>query len=120
MATSLDHDSVRLFGHVERTLSTAIEDQFCMGNLISILRKINERTEIDAMQRVCVYPCYINSAKTGSQGRKLPVDKSVENPTTPEIYDVVQKVIKLPAEIEVSKIGVVVLWNGMECTGTGT
>jgi signal recognition particle subunit SEC65 len=57
------------------------------------------------MQRVCVYPCYINSAKTGSEGRKLPVDKSVENPTTPEIYDVVQKIIKLPAEIEVRSIG---------------
>jgi len=67
------------------------------------------------MQRVCVYPCYINSAKTGSQGRKLPVDKSVENPTTPEIYDVVQKIIKLPAEIEVGMIALVlVVWNGME------
>jgi len=62
-----------------------------------------------------VYPCYINSAKTGSQGRKLPVDKSVENPTTPEIYDVVQKIIKLPAEIEVGMIALVlVVWNGME------
>ena len=67
------------------------------------------------MQRVCVYPCYINSAKTGSQGRKLPVDKSVENLTTPEIYDVVQKIIKLPAEIEVGMIALVlVVWNGME------
>lgn len=63
-----------------------------------------------------MYPCYINSAKTGSQGRKLPVDKSVENPTTPEIYDVVQKIIKLPAEIEVRSIGLVILWNEVYCT----
>lgn len=43
------------------------------------------------------------------------MDKSVENPTTPEIYDVVQKIIKLPAEIEVGMIALVlVVWNGME------
>ncbi|XP_006007938.1 signal recognition particle 19 kDa protein [Latimeria chalumnae] len=37
---------------------------------------------------ICIYPAYINSKKTIAEGRRIPVEKAVENPTFAEIYDV--------------------------------
>ncbi|KAG7307863.1 hypothetical protein JYU34_006473 [Plutella xylostella] len=37
---------------------------------------------------ICIYPAYINSKKTLTQGRKLPKSSCVENPTHQEIRDV--------------------------------
>ena len=53
--------------------------------------------------RVCIYPCYLNSKLSSSKGRKIPISKAVEDPTTPQIYDIVQKILQLPAEMERKK-----------------
>ncbi|KAG8276355.1 SRP19 protein [Homalodisca vitripennis] len=37
---------------------------------------------------ICIYPAYINSKKTIAEGRRIPKDKAVENPTHQEIRDV--------------------------------
>lgn len=50
--------------------------------------------------RLCIYPCYLNSNLSASAGRKIPKSQAVENPTTPQIFDIVHKVMQLPAEIE--------------------
>ncbi|XP_033214309.1 signal recognition particle 19 kDa protein [Belonocnema kinseyi] len=42
----------------------------------------------DRERWICIYPLYLNSKKTRGEGRKLPKDKCVENPTHQEIRDV--------------------------------
>lgn len=37
---------------------------------------------------ICIYPAYLNSKKTIKEGRRVPKDKAVENPTHQEIRDV--------------------------------
>ncbi|KPP72617.1 signal recognition particle 19 kDa protein-like, partial [Scleropages formosus] len=37
---------------------------------------------------LCLYPAYINSKKTIAEGRRIPTEKAVENPTCCEIRDV--------------------------------
>ncbi|XP_017862726.1 PREDICTED: signal recognition particle 19 kDa protein [Drosophila arizonae] len=37
---------------------------------------------------ICIYPAYINSKKTRQEGRRLPKENCVENPTYVEIRDV--------------------------------
>ncbi|KAI1900270.1 hypothetical protein AGOR_G00048260 [Albula goreensis] len=37
---------------------------------------------------MCIYPAYINSKKTLAEGRRIPSEKAVENPTCAEIRDV--------------------------------
>lgn len=37
---------------------------------------------------ICIYPAYINSKKTIAEGRRIPKDKAVENPTHQEIRDI--------------------------------
>ncbi|CAD5205739.1 unnamed protein product [Bursaphelenchus okinawaensis] len=37
---------------------------------------------------ICIYPLYINSEKKLENGRRIPKDKAVKNPTAQEIYDV--------------------------------
>uniref|UniRef100_A0A3Q2V2V2 Signal recognition particle 19 kDa protein n=1 Tax=Haplochromis burtoni TaxID=8153 RepID=A0A3Q2V2V2_HAPBU len=37
---------------------------------------------------VCLYPIYINSKKTLAEGRRISVEKAVENPSCTEIRDV--------------------------------
>ncbi|MBN3315208.1 SRP19 protein, partial [Atractosteus spatula] len=37
---------------------------------------------------VCIYPAYLNSKKTIAEGRRIPVEKAVENPTCTEMRDV--------------------------------
>ncbi|XP_067645102.1 signal recognition particle 19 kDa protein [Eurosta solidaginis] len=42
----------------------------------------------DVERWICIYPAYINSKKTRQEGRRLPKDVCVENPTYSEIRDV--------------------------------
>nr|ACI67725.1 Signal recognition particle 19 kDa protein [Salmo salar]ADM16240.1 Signal recognition particle 19 kDa protein [Salmo salar] len=37
---------------------------------------------------ICIYPSYVNSKKTLAEGRRMPAEKAVENPTCAEIRDV--------------------------------
>ncbi|KAG7481451.1 hypothetical protein MATL_G00066840 [Megalops atlanticus] len=37
---------------------------------------------------MCLYPAYLNSKKTLAEGRRIPIEKAVENPTCAEIRDV--------------------------------
>ncbi|XP_068279509.1 signal recognition particle 19 kDa protein isoform X2 [Nyctibius grandis] len=37
---------------------------------------------------ICIYPAYLNNKKTIAEGRRIPIDKAVENPTSTEIQDV--------------------------------
>nr|ABR27967.1 signal recognition particle [Triatoma infestans] len=42
----------------------------------------------DRERWICIYPAYINSKKTLAEGRRVPKDKAIENPTYQEIRDV--------------------------------
>ncbi|KAH8262552.1 signal recognition particle 19 kDa protein [Drosophila bipectinata] len=42
----------------------------------------------DMERWICIYPAYINSKKTRQEGRRLPKENCVENPTYIEIRDV--------------------------------
>ncbi|XP_064645308.1 signal recognition particle 19 kDa protein-like [Lineus longissimus] len=42
----------------------------------------------DRERWVCIYPVYINSKRTVAEGRRIPKDKSIENPTYSEMRDV--------------------------------
>ncbi|KAM7359173.1 signal recognition particle 19 [Cochliomyia hominivorax] len=42
----------------------------------------------DVERWICIYPAYINSKKTRQEGRRLPKENCVENPTYAEIRDV--------------------------------
>ncbi|KAM6985912.1 signal recognition particle 19 kDa protein isoform 2-T2 [Aplochiton taeniatus] len=37
---------------------------------------------------ICIYPAYVNSKKTLVEGRRIPCEKAVENPTCAEMKDV--------------------------------
>ncbi|XP_071195368.1 uncharacterized protein [Salvelinus alpinus] len=37
---------------------------------------------------ICIYPSYVNSKKTLAEGRRIPAEKAVENPTCAEIRHV--------------------------------
>ncbi|XP_035291623.1 signal recognition particle 19 kDa protein [Anguilla anguilla] len=39
-------------------------------------------------RHMCIYPAYVNSKKTLAEGRRIPSEKGVENPTCAEIRDV--------------------------------
>ncbi|KAL3884931.1 hypothetical protein ACJMK2_025030 [Sinanodonta woodiana] len=42
----------------------------------------------DRERWICIYPAYINSKRTVKQGRRIPKDKAVENPTYTEMKDI--------------------------------
>ncbi|XP_057212151.1 signal recognition particle 19 kDa protein [Triplophysa rosa] len=42
----------------------------------------------DKERFLCIYPSYINNKKTLAEGRRIPVEKAVENPSCAEIRDV--------------------------------
>ncbi|KAG7490738.1 signal recognition particle 19 kDa protein [Solea senegalensis] len=42
----------------------------------------------DKERFICLYPIYINSKKTLAEGRRIPAEKAVENPSCTEIRDV--------------------------------
>lgn len=39
---------------------------------------------------ICIYPLYLNSKKTLAEGRRIKKEKAVENPTSQEIFDILQ------------------------------
>ncbi|XP_029646055.1 signal recognition particle 19 kDa protein [Octopus sinensis] len=45
-------------------------------------------THSDRERWICLYPAYINSKKTSKEGRRIPKEKAVDNPTFIEIRDV--------------------------------
>ena len=47
-----------------------------------------ERKHSEAERWICIYPAYLNSNKTRQEGRLLPKDKCVPNPSYLEIRDV--------------------------------
>uniref|UniRef100_A0A8C4VKG6 Signal recognition particle 19 kDa protein n=1 Tax=Gopherus evgoodei TaxID=1825980 RepID=A0A8C4VKG6_9SAUR len=42
----------------------------------------------DKERFICIYPAYLNNKKTIAEGRRIPMDKAIENPTSTEIQDV--------------------------------
>lgn len=58
------------------------------GPIITPFSADKKHTDIERW--ICVYPAYVNSKKTIKEGRKIPKEKSVENPTYMEIRDVLQ------------------------------
>lgn len=57
----------------------------------------------DKSRWICIYPAYLNSKKTLSEGRKIPVKSAVENPTINEIKDVLINA-GFHVELEVNKV----------------
>lgn len=57
---------------------------------IPLMKCINGGRFIDLHFRrwICIYPAYINSKKSRQEGRRLPKENCVENPTFQEIKDV--------------------------------
>uniref|UniRef100_A0A5F8HH79 Signal recognition particle 19 kDa protein n=1 Tax=Monodelphis domestica TaxID=13616 RepID=A0A5F8HH79_MONDO len=47
-----------------------------------------DRSPADKDRFICIYPAYLNNKKTIAEGRRIPMDKAVENPTATEIQDV--------------------------------
>lgn len=47
-----------------------------------------EKKHSDRERWICIYPAYINSKKTIAEGRRIPKDKAVDNPTHQEIRDI--------------------------------
>ncbi|GBF89250.1 hypothetical protein Rsub_02127 [Raphidocelis subcapitata] len=54
---------------------------------------------VEQDKRVILYPAYINSKRTVSQGRRIPADKACEDPSVREIFDCCQH-LKLPVDVE--------------------
>ncbi|XP_028911734.1 signal recognition particle 19 kDa protein isoform X2 [Ornithorhynchus anatinus] len=48
----------------------------------------DEMSPADKDRFICIYPAYLNNKKTIAEGRRIPVEKAVENPTSTEIQDV--------------------------------
>jgi len=61
-------------------------------------RKHSERS-----RWICIYPAYINSLKKVSQGRRIPANIAVENPTLAEIRDVLINA-GFEVEAEINKV----------------
>jgi signal recognition particle subunit SRP19 len=66
-------------------------------------------SSLDTKKWKIVYPAYINSKKTVSEGRQIPLSSAVENPTVNEIYEVC-KYLGFKCEKEVHLI-----LNGVDC-----
>ncbi|CAH2243055.1 signal recognition particle 19 kDa protein [Pararge aegeria] len=47
-----------------------------------------DKKHSDVERWICIYPAYLNNKKTLAQGRRLPKDICIENPTHQEIRDV--------------------------------
>lgn len=43
---------------------------------------------VSFLRWVCIYPAYINSKKSRQEGRRIPKENCIENPTFQEIKDV--------------------------------
>jgi signal recognition particle subunit SRP19 len=61
------------------------------------------RKHTDKSRWICIYPAYLNSKKTVSEGRRIALSKAVENPTINEIKDVLVNA-GFAIELEVNKV----------------
>ncbi|XP_053320244.1 signal recognition particle 19 kDa protein [Spea bombifrons] len=57
----------------------------------------------DPSRFICIYPAYINNKKTVAEGRRIPIEKAVQNPTCSEIADVC-RANKLQVVVEADKM----------------
>ena len=55
---------------------------------INIASFAETRKHSEKCRWICIYPAYLNSKKTVSDGRKIPLKQAVDNPTLNEIKDV--------------------------------
>ncbi|KAM8961353.1 signal recognition particle 19 kDa protein [Pelodytes ibericus] len=62
-----------------------------------------KKSYLDPARFICIYPAYINNKKTIAEGRRIPTEKAVQNPTCTEIADVC-RANKLNAVIEGDKM----------------
>eukprot|EP00898_Chlorokybus_atmophyticus_P002375 jgi/Chlat1/3138/Chrsp21S03364 len=62
----------------------------------------NADASVDTSRWLCVYPQYIDAKKTIPEGRRIPVDKAVINPTIGEMADCLN-FLKLPFLFEPNK-----------------
>ncbi|XP_062523305.1 signal recognition particle 19 kDa protein-like [Corticium candelabrum] len=56
----------------------------------------------DPKRWICIYPSYLNSRRSIPEGRKIPKDKAVDNPTCAEIRDVCIS-LGLNCDVEMNK-----------------
>ncbi|CAH2297199.1 signal recognition particle 19 kDa [Pelobates cultripes] len=61
------------------------------------------KSHLDPTRFICIYPAYINNKKTIAEGRRIPAEKGVQNPTCTEIADVC-RANKLNAIVEADKM----------------
>eukprot|EP01123_Difflugia_compressa_P004139 TRINITY_DN15497_c0_g1_i1.p1 TRINITY_DN15497_c0_g1~~TRINITY_DN15497_c0_g1_i1.p1 ORF type:complete len:162 (-),score=25.85 TRINITY_DN15497_c0_g1_i1:205-624(-) len=52
------------------------------------MKKTTAVDDVDFSRWICIYPVYIDSKKTCQEGRRIPKNKSVDNPKPSEIADV--------------------------------
>ncbi|XP_074713086.1 signal recognition particle 19 kDa protein isoform X1 [Strix uralensis] len=66
------------------------ETESCLGGSPSRLvkRAVSSWGKTPVKRFICIYPAYLNNKKTIAEGRRIPIDKAVENPTSAEIQDV--------------------------------
>ncbi|KAK0422629.1 hypothetical protein QR680_007685 [Steinernema hermaphroditum] len=46
------------------------------------------KSHADETKWVCIYPIYLNKKRTTTEGRRVKLDLAIENPTSQEIYDI--------------------------------
>ncbi|KAE8635621.1 hypothetical protein XENTR_v10002686 [Xenopus tropicalis] len=62
-----------------------------------------EKSHASVDRFICIYPAYLNSKKTIAEGRRIPIEKAVQNPTCSEIADIC-RANKLNAVVEGDKM----------------
>ncbi|XP_040436209.1 signal recognition particle 19 kDa protein [Falco naumanni] len=58
------------------------------GAAVAMAAAATATSPADKERYICIYPAYLNNKKTIAEGRRIPIDKAVENPTSTEIQDV--------------------------------
>ncbi|XP_014806979.1 PREDICTED: signal recognition particle 19 kDa protein [Calidris pugnax] len=58
------------------------------GAAVTMAAAATATSPADKERFICIYPAYLNNKKTIAEGRRIPIDKAVENPTSTEIQDV--------------------------------
>lgn len=61
---------------------------------------IQLKLHTDPQRWICMYPLYINSKRSIVQGRRVVQFKGIENPTSQEIFDVIEHA-GFPCKLEV-------------------
>ena len=74
----------------------------CVCVCVCVCEQVSEEYYRFVGRWVCIYPAYLNARKTIAQGRRIPRNKSVDNPLCSEIRDVCLSQ-QLKAEVEQQK-----------------